>query len=81
MGRDWLPMRSAVDGASIMNEFAPYAMQAPPVKRRTRQRFAKFYNSILILYYLLVYLLQMSIIIHPDKNPDNRDRAQQAFEG
>ena len=25
-----------------MNEFAPYAMQASPLKRRTRQRFTEF---------------------------------------
>ncbi len=28
-----------------MNEFALYAMQAPPLKRPTRQRFTEFYNS------------------------------------
>ncbi len=39
LGRDWLSTRSAVTGATFMNEFAPYAMQAPPLKRRTRQRF------------------------------------------
>ena len=41
LGRDWLSMRSAVAGATFMNEFAPYAMQAPPFKRRTRQRFTE----------------------------------------
>ncbi len=25
-----------------MNEFAPYGMQAPPLKRHTRQRFTEF---------------------------------------
>ena len=30
-----------------MNEFAPYAMQAPPFKRRTRQRFIEFDYSLL----------------------------------
>ena len=25
-----------------MNEFVPYTMQAPPLKRRTRQRFTEF---------------------------------------
>ncbi len=36
LGCDWLSTRSAVAGATFMNEFAPYAMQAPPLKRRTR---------------------------------------------
>ena len=44
-GRDWLSMRSAVAGATSMNEFGPYAMQAPSLKRRTHQRFTEFnYN-------------------------------------
>ena len=25
--------------------------------------------------------LQMSILVHPDKNPDEQERAQKAFEG
>ena len=30
-----------------MNEFGPYAMQAPPLKRHTRQRFIEFdYNRV-----------------------------------
>ncbi len=38
----WLSTRSAVAGATLMNEFAPYTMQAPQeLKRRTRQRFTK----------------------------------------
>ncbi len=40
-------MRSAVAGATFMNEFVLYAMQAPPLKRRTRQRFTEFdYNTV-----------------------------------
>ncbi len=35
-----------------MNEFASYAMQAPLLKRRTRQRFTE---SDYILYYIFVY--------------------------
>ncbi len=42
LGRDWLSTQSAVAGVTFMNEFAPYAMQAPPLKRRTRQRFTEF---------------------------------------
>ncbi len=34
-------MRPAVARATFINEFAPYAMQAPPLKRRTRQRFTE----------------------------------------
>ena len=25
--------------------------------------------------------MQLSFLVHPDKNPDDRDRAQRAFEG
>ena len=51
MGRDWLSTRSAVAGATFMNEFAPYAIQAPPLKRRTRQRFTEIdYSCRLNLY-------------------------------
>ncbi len=46
MGRDWLWTWSAVAGATFMNEIAPYAMQAPPLKRRTRQRFTEFDYSV-----------------------------------
>ena len=35
--------RSSVAGATFMNEFAPYATQAPPLMRRTRQRFTGIY--------------------------------------
>ncbi len=42
LGRDWLSTGSAVAGATFMNEFAPYAMQAQPLKRRTHQRFTEF---------------------------------------
>ena len=42
LGRDWLSMRSAVPGVTFMNEFAPYVMQGPPLKRRTCQRFTEF---------------------------------------
>ncbi len=45
LGHDWLSTQSAVAGAPFMNEFAPYAMQASPPKRRTRQRFTEFYNK------------------------------------
>lgn len=27
------------------------------------------------------FLLQLSILVHPDKNQDDADRAQKAFEG
>ena len=37
LGCDWPSMRSA-----FMNEFTPYAMQAPPLKRHTHQRFREF---------------------------------------
>ena len=43
LGLDWLSTQSAAAaGATFMNEFAPFAMQAPPLKRRTRQRFTEF---------------------------------------
>ena len=42
LGRDWLSTRSAVHGATFLNEFAPYTMQAPPLKRPTQQRFTEF---------------------------------------
>ena len=41
LGRDWLSTGS-VAGTTFMNEFLPYAMQAPPLKRRTRQKFTEF---------------------------------------
>ncbi len=45
LGRDWLSTQSAVAGVTFMNEFAPYAMQALPLKRRTRQTLTEFdYN-------------------------------------
>ena len=50
LGRDWLLTRSAVAGATFMNEFAPYAMQAPPFNRRTGQRFTEFDYSSTISY-------------------------------
>lgn len=28
-----------------------------------------------------VFILQLSILVHPDKNQDDPDRAQKAFEG
>ena len=47
-----------------MNEFAPYAMQAPPLKRRTRQRFTEIDNSSNFVYDILLLklakLLKMS---------------------
>ena len=50
LGCDWLSMRSTVAGVTFMNGFAPYAMQAPPLKRRTRKRFTEidynFHSSI-----------------------------------
>ncbi len=42
LGRDWLSTRFAVAGATFMNEFAQYAMQALPLKRHTRQRVTEF---------------------------------------
>ena len=39
LGRDWLLMQSSVAGATFLNEFGPYAMQALPLVRRTCQRF------------------------------------------
>ncbi len=42
LSHDWLSTRSAVAGATFVNEFVPNAMQAPPLKRRTRQRFTEF---------------------------------------
>ena len=27
------------------------------------------------------FLLQLSILVHPDKNPNDKDRAQVAFDG
>ncbi len=55
-GQDWLSTLSAVAGATFMNEFAPYAMQAPPLKRCTRQRFTEFdysynQNALVLRYY------------------------------
>ncbi len=42
---------TAVAGETFMNEFAPYVMEAPPLKRRTRQRFTEFnYNPICTLF-------------------------------
>ena len=42
LGHDWLSTRSAVAGATFINEFALYAMHALPLKRRIRQRFTEF---------------------------------------
>ena len=39
LGRDLLLRRSSVAGATFMNEFAPHAMQAPPLMRHTHQKF------------------------------------------
>lgn len=33
------------------------------------------------LHHLVSLILQLSILVHPDKNQDDPDRAQQAFEG
>ncbi len=49
LGRDWLSMRSAVTGVTFMNEFALYAMQAPPLRRRTHQRFTEIDYSTQVL--------------------------------
>ncbi len=45
MGRDWLSTRPADAGVTFMSEFAPYAMQALPLKTHTRQRFTEFDNT------------------------------------
>ena len=38
VGHDWLLTHSSVAGATFMNEFVPYTMQALPLMRRIRQR-------------------------------------------
>ncbi len=58
LGRDWLSTRPAVAGGTFMNEFKPYAMQAPPLKRRTRQRFTEFDYSVwlgVLFCFVIVY--------------------------
>ena len=49
LGHYWLSMRSVVAGATFMNESAPYMMQAPPLKRRTCQRFTEIDYSVVIV--------------------------------
>ena len=39
LGRGCLPTPLSIAGVTFMNEFAPYAMQAPPLKKSTHQRF------------------------------------------
>ena len=55
-------MRSAVAGATFIIEFAPYAMQGPPLKRHTHQRLTEFdYNK-------TIYNNEFYILIHsPNK--------------
>ena len=51
LGCDWLSTRSAVAEAIFMNEFALYAMQAPPLNSHTRQGFTEIdYSSISEMY-------------------------------
>ncbi len=56
LGRDGLSTQSAVAGATFMNKFAPYAMQAPPLKRRTHQWFTEFDFSTELLIYVKIFI-------------------------
>ena len=69
LGRDWLSKQSAVAGPTFMNEFASYAKQAPPFKRRIRQRFTDIdYTTsqwIIIIIIIIIHHLRHHKWISP----------------
>lgn len=45
------------------------------------QKSLKFSSSFTMILIARSFFLQLSILVHPDKNQDDADRAQKAFEG
>lgn len=45
------------------------------------QKSLKYSSSFTMLLIAKSFFLQLSILVHPDKNQDDADRAQKAFEG